>query len=203
MAWGIDYVIYGPSSAEAFPTPTETPPPPVASNKVNGGVVAGGVVGALVGITAIVLVIWFLRQRARRKAMELEPHQYVDERIKPAASVAPTVSSQKQKRSSTRKGLQPVEREINGNERGVRGRREMEGAGGPVFDISASSQQVTITAARSNESSSATMGPSTAQSAYDFVRPTPIREVDGGVRLATGNSEEDVVEILPPQYARY
>ncbi|KAG9058143.1 hypothetical protein FS842_001327 [Serendipita sp. 407] len=63
-----------------------------------------------------------------------------------------------------------------------------------------------------------TMGPyspGTAGSVYDYVRPAPtrtgssgrrarMRETDGGVRLASGDEDDDpVADTLPPSYARY
>ena len=82
----------------------------------------------------------------------------------------------------------------------------------------------TVTASIAQSPSS---GDPTAMSAYDYIRPSPgnlytregyfssssgqvnaVREVDGGVRLASGDSDEEVaaepsVPILPPHYSRY
>lgn len=85
----------------------------------------------------------------------------------------------------------------------------------------------TSTTVTATNTQSPSLGDATAMSAYDYIRPSPgnlytrdgyfsssagnvnaIREVDGGVRLASGDSDESVhaepsVPILPPQYSRY
>lgn len=78
----------------------------------------------------------------------------------------------------------------------------MAAIGGPVLDISANGPVQAPQGVA--DSSDVTTGLSTAQTAYHYAGPQPIREQDGGIRLASGDSDEDETPpILPPQYARY
>jgi hypothetical protein len=83
--------------------------------------------------------------------------------------------------------------------------------GGPVLDISSTSPLASMSG---HVGTSTMTGPGTADSAYETEyavaslqqRPVPrhVREMDGGVRLASGSDfDSEVVDVLPPSYARY
>ena len=78
----------------------------------------------------------------------------------------------------------------------------MSAIGGPVLDISANNTTQAPHGAAGT--SDLTTGSSTAQTAYNYTGPQPVREQDGGIRLASGDEDDDdTPPILPPQYARY
>lgn len=82
------------------------------------------------------------------------------------------------------------------------GERKMVATDAPVLGISVNSPMQAPHGVAG--SSDVTMGLSNAHNAYHYIATQPIREQDGGIRLASGDSDEDETPpILPAQYARY
>jgi hypothetical protein len=191
--WAIDYVVYGPSHSIAqSTTATATPTLAPVSHKTAVGAIAGGVVGGFVGLLGIVFAIWFFRKRQLQKQADLLPHEYRNSASVPSASgtIVASAPSRKRKRSSMFKGSRSD------------GERQMTATDVPVLDISANGAVQPPRGAV--DSSDVTTGLSTAQTAYHYTGSQPIREQDGGIRLASGDSDEDETPpVLPPQYARY
>jgi hypothetical protein len=195
--WFLDYVVYGPSSAlTSSPTTTAaaTPTPSPISSPPPTGAIAGGVIGGLAGVALIIVgfLLWRRRQQAKAAEAEVQDEFKTNYATSTAAS-RPTLSGQ---RSSIHKGSRTG---------GVRAPGVPEG---PVIDISATSPLASLSG---HVGTSTMTGPGTADSAYEtdytYTRrpvPRPVREMDGGVRLASGSDiDSEVVDVLPPSYARY
>ena len=194
-SWWFDYLIYSPGSNAASSSPpltnqgtgtgassSSTPAPPV-------GPIVGGVVGGLVLLSCIGITLLVLRRRRQREDTLL------------AASVVPL------DRPAVKAGnsLFPKEKSYPpasaspGRDREIDGREEQINNGSGVAAGSATRDGPTnnpLTGPPRNNP-----GSPTAHSG----RHTEIgREVDGGVRLASGDSDDDhVPTLLPPSYARY
>lgn len=192
--WQLDYVIYGPSYAlSALPTSTASS----ASSPPPAGAIAGGVIGGLAGLSLLVLLFFLWRRRSQKAAATSEvKEEFSTAYATSAATSRPTLAG---RQSSIRKGARA------------------DGGSGPVLDISASSPLASQdgSGGRGAGTSSLSMmsGPGTADTAYETeytgyggrrpLPPRPVRELDGGVRLATSEYDSEVVEVLPPSYARY
>ena len=187
--WHLDYVVYGPSSAIAsLPTNTSAP----SSSAPPAGAIAGGVIGGLAGLALLILAFLFWRRR-HRKAIAHDAE--VQDEFKHAYGAGATSAT------TSRPTLAQRPSSIHKGSRNNLG--EM-----PVLDISAGSPMGSSTAGRV-ETSTMT-GPGTADTAYEtdyaagVMPPRPVREQDGGIRLASGSDVgTEVVEVLPPSYARY
>ncbi|PVF96516.1 hypothetical protein CPB86DRAFT_816269 [Serendipita vermifera] len=213
--WYIDYVAYGPSYALPGATiinqPVSSPSSEPGSSKHGppAGAIAGGVIGGLVGLVGIIAaILLLLRRRRRRIEDERAAREYTSPDVTESRVGTATLggsskgASRKGKRSSTYK----APRQNSEDEAAVREReRALEQGTGPVIDISAGNtpRGEEPEHRRNGSESTALTATGTAPSGYDYVRPAPIREVDGGVRLASGDSDEEVPDVLPPQYARY
>jgi len=204
--WSLDYVVYGPSSAltaASSATPTPTPAP---SSPPSAGAIAGGVLGSLAALFLLFFAFLFWRRRERAKVARTQVKEEFTAEYAPSTTAAasqsrPTLSG---RRSSIRKGSRG--RGVGVGVSGSSG--ALAGQDGPVLDISATSPLASLSG---HVGTSTVTGPGTADSDYDteymYVRrpvARPVREMDGGVRLASGSDiESEVVDILPPSYARY
>lgn len=199
--WYLDYIVYRASSAPPSPTTTG----PVASNVTGGpssapassppnvAAIVGGIIGGLAGLALLLFgLLWWQRRKQSRPTPEVDVQSafrtdYATST--PASNAHPSLfagrSSSIHKRG--RDGLS------GGRSPGV-------GHDDAVIDISATSPsmmtETVVTSDRVPESDpmQARGGPVARH----------IREVDAGVRLASGSDiGPGVVYVLPPSYSRF
>jgi hypothetical protein len=190
-SWFVDYAIYGPYTATptatsaptgttrtSTGTPTGTLTPPASSP--NGGAIAGGVVGALAGVSLIIAVILLWR---RKKHGKPRPPTAIQEEY-PAiiGQPLPYVLDISQDSPTT-----PLPWSPGGN--GSKGADRVASLSG----TSSSHGPRSAVGSGNGHSPVAHRGGSAAG--------MPMQEVDGGVRLATSSTYGS--EVLPPTYAPY
>jgi len=193
--WWFDYLIYSPGSNAASTSPplpnqsastgassSVTPTPPV-------GPIVGGVVGGLVLLLCIGILLLVLRRRKQSEA------------ALSATSVGPLDHSLVRPSNSpfpNEKG-HPLVSASSGGGGGVDGREEQTDTGSGGLVGSAMMNSPTNNSA--TDPSRNNLGSPTERLDQ---HPEIEREVDGGVRLASGDSNDDhVPTLLPPSYARY
>lgn len=176
--WWLDYLIYAPSSGDS--TSSATNGGGGASSNSTGtptGAIAGGVVGGVLGITLIVALFFLLR---RRRKQALGPGALESKQVQS------TSSGTRDTRGFLDDGISVITSHVPSGPRfgGVGGRK------GGVQRSQATPDRVS------------TIISDTLPSSTGISVAAPLREIDGGIRLA-GSSDYTVPSTLPPSYERH